>query len=165
MTSNYFYQIDEPYTNIKSVKQSISNASWQWIPYMTVADNFFESLSFDPFIKEIATQFGGHLKLYKVPSNYVYHWHKDANIGCSLNMVLEEYNSHTLFIHPERDNKYVEPFVELKYKPETWYIFNSQERHTVINLDKRDRILFTLIMPKQTNYHDVVAWYKEYSKK
>jgi hypothetical protein len=80
-------------------------------------------------------------------------------------MVLEEYNSHSLFTHSERDNMYVEPVVELKYEPETWYIFNSQERHSVINLDDRDRILFTLIMPKGTDYHNVVSWYKEYSKK
>jgi hypothetical protein len=165
MNSNYFYELNKPYQNIEAVKKYISTAEWQWIPYMTVASNFYETIHSDPFIKDIATEFNGRLKLYKFPAKQVYHWHKDANIGCSLNMVLEEYNSHSLFTHPERDNMYVEPIVELKYKPETWYIFNSQERHTVINLDDRDRILFTLIMPKGTNYHDVVNWYKKYSKK
>lgn len=165
MNSNFFYEITEPYQNIEAVKKYIPTAEWQWIPYMTVASNFYENIHSDPFIKDIATKFNGRLTLYKFPANQVYHWHKDASIGCSLNMVLEEYNSHSLFSYSDKANKYVEPIVELKYKPETWYIFNSQERHTVINLDDKDRILFTLIMPKGTNYHDVVNWYKDYSKK
>ena len=165
MTNNYFYEVKESYQNIEAVKKFISTAIWQWIPYMPVASNFYEATQSDPFIKDIAAEFNGKLRLYKFPAKQVYHWHKDASVGCSLNMVLEEYNSHSLFIHPERDNKYVEPVVELKYKLETWYIFNSQAMHSVINLDDRDRILFTLIMPKDIDYHDVVAWYKAYSKK
>jgi len=165
MSSNYFYKIKESYQNINAVKKFIPTAEWQWFPYVTVASNFYESIEVDPFIKDVTSQFTGTLKLYKFPAKQVYHWHKDANIGCSLNMVFREYNSHTLFTHPERDNKHVEPIIELKYEPETWYIFNSQENHTVINLDDQDRILFTLIMPKGINYHDVVNWYKEHSKK
>ena len=75
------------------------------------------------------------------------------------------YNSHTLFTHANPKQFYVEPIVELIYKPNTWYIFNSQEKHSVINLDGKERVLFTLIMPKEVKYHDVVEWYKQYSKK
>ena len=163
--NNYFYEVSEPYQNIEAVKQFIPTANWQWVPFMNVASNFYESVLTDPFIKQLSIEFSGSLRLYKVPAMHVYHWHRDAQVGCSLNMVLEEYQSHTLFSNVESESKYVDPVVELKYKPETWYIFNSQERHTVINLDTRDRVLFTLIMPRQTTYQDVVAWYKEYSKK
>lgn len=169
---NYYFEISESYQNIDSVKKFIPTATWEWVPYMSVASNFHESIQVDPFIKDIVEQFNGKFKLYKIPAKQVYHWHRDFKVGCSLNMVLEEYNSHSLFTLSERDKMsaegsttYVEPIIELIYKPETWYIFNSQERHTVINLDSRDRVLFTLIMPKQTNYHDVLSWYKEYSKK
>jgi hypothetical protein len=94
----------------------------------------------------------------------VYHWHRDNDIGCSLNMVLDVYNSHTLFTHSNPKQVYLEAIIELNYKPNTWYIFNSQEKHSVINLDDRARVLFTLIMPKEVKYHDVVEWYKQYSK-
>ena len=143
MTSKYFYETAESYHNLESVKNFVPTAIWEWIPYMTVASNFTNAIKSDTFITDISKKFGGVLKLYKFPAKQVYHWHKDANIGCSLNMVLEEYNSHSLFTHSERDNMYVEPVIELAYKPETWYIFNSQERHSVINLDDRDRILFS----------------------
>jgi hypothetical protein len=162
---NYYYEINEPFQEIDKITQFIPNADWQWVPFMTIAMNFNQSLDSDPFIKKVGTQFGGKLKLYKFPANHVYHWHRDVSIGCSLNMVLDIYNSHTLFTHANPKQVYVEPIIELNYKPNTWYIFNSQEKHSVINLDGRERVLFTLIMPREVKYHDVVSWYKEYLKK
>jgi hypothetical protein len=161
---NYYYEIKETFQEIDKVRRFIPRANWQWVPYQTIAMNFDQSLDSDPFIKNIGTTFNGRLRLYKFPANYVYHWHRDNDIGCSLNMVLDVYNSHTLFTHSNPKQVYLEAIIELNYKPNTWYIFNSQEKHSVINLDDRARVLFTLIMPKEVKYHDVVEWYKQYSK-
>ena len=60
-----------------------------------------------------------------------------------------ENNSHTLFGH-QRDslNKDV---IELEYEPETFYLFNNQVPHTVINLDG-PRYLFSLYFDQEKDY-------------
>ena len=53
----------------------------------------------------------------------------------------------------KRKNKYYyDNIIELKYKPLTYYLFNNQENHAVINLDDKDRYLFSLYFKEETPY-------------
>ena len=42
--------------------------------------------------------------------------------------------------------------IELKYKPYTYYLFNNQKKHTVLNLDNKDRYVFSLYFEEETSY-------------
>ena len=86
------------------------------------------------------------------PSNF-YKWHRDGYRQCCLNMLISQnHNSHTLF---GKDIDYQNmSVVELKYKPETLYLFNNQEQHCVVNLDG-PRYLFSLYFCNETPYSTV----------
>jgi hypothetical protein len=75
-------------------------------------------------------------------SPYVcYDWHTDTRRGVGVNMLLTpEVKSHCLFTSSEGAQF---PFEELVYEPDTYYLFNTQVRHTVINFYE-PRYLFTL---------------------
>lgn len=159
--NEFYYEITEPCDIINSVQLFIPTATWIWAPFMTVASNFYVSVNGDTFLKSIVQEFYGQLKLYKFPAHSMYQWHKDREVGCSLNMVLENYDSHSFFLKDSDRPTLIDNIIELKYKPKTWYLFNSQKTHSVINLDNRDRILFTLVMPRHVKYIDVLNWYKK----
>ena len=63
------------------------------------------------------------------------------------------------------ENIYVD---ELIYTPGEWVLFNPKEKHSVINLDNRDRVLVSYRLKpglfgypnKKTTYQDVLDWFK-----
>ena len=100
-----------------------------------------EMLSKDPFLMDL---FHKHLFVAGIVqlSPYVcYDWHIDTRRGVGVNMLLTpEIKSHCLFTNTEGAQF---PFEELVYEPDTYYLFNTQVRHTVINFYE-PRYLFTI---------------------
>ena len=168
---DFFLKIDQDVDDIIPIIENFLNiVEWKWVPYQNVAidTKTIESqiLEVCPLLSQFKEKFGGKFCLYKIPSQSVYTWHRDYSISCSLNMVLEEYNCHTVFDkskHPldssPPDQSNILSVIELKYEPKKFYIFNSQLTHSVTNLD-RDRTLVTYIFPKfLTSYYDIRDWY------
>lgn len=90
------------------------------------------------------------LGLLRVESLSMYDWHVDGYRQSCLNMLISEnHNSITLFGN-QRDyvNKNI---IQLKYEPRTYYLFNNQMQHCVINLDE-PRYLFSLYFESETPY-------------
>jgi hypothetical protein len=90
------------------------------------------------------------LGLLKIDAKTMYDWHVDAHRKSCLNMLISEnHNSITLF-GSQKDyiNKYI---IQLKYKPNTYYLFNNQQQHCVVNLDG-PRYLFSLYFEKEIEY-------------
>jgi hypothetical protein len=167
MTDEYFLNLDIDCTILDDVKEFLDRAIWVWVPYMLLAFNFPEKLTTkDYFLDEISSVFDGRLRLYKIPKNSVYNWHQDYNVGCSLNLVMEEYNCHTLFSTKTHSYKTTEghpiihDVVELKYVVGKYTLFNNQKTHQVVNLDDRDRYLLTMTFPKDVTYDRVRSWYE-----
>jgi|TARA_B110000196_G_scaffold308078_1_gene308354 hypothetical protein len=100
----------------------------------------------------------------KLPPYFNYGWHRDTDRGCSINMLLSHDESHTLFqTEVVRENMDFR-FTELKYKPDTFYIFNSQESHCVLNF-KEPRFLFTCEFGQDKNelsYETLKNWVSKY---
>ena len=90
------------------------------------------------------------LGLLKVPAWTMYDWHIDAyRLSCVNMLISEDHHSHTLFGRQINDmNKSVQ---ELQYKPDTYYLFNNQHKHCVINLDS-DRHLLSLYFSQEIAY-------------
>tara|TARA_R110002074_G_scaffold128862_1_gene269556 strand:+ start:91 stop:648 length:558 start_codon:yes stop_codon:yes gene_type:complete len=114
-----------------------------------------------------------HVGLIRLPANYNYNWHKDINRGCGINMLLEHDESYTLFDlfeskrqtnpsnneHHNFDQFGVE-FIELKYKINKFYAFNTQQMHCVLNFNK-PRYLFTVEFKqdhKELPYEILYKW-------
>jgi hypothetical protein len=100
-------------------------------------------LAQDPVLADIGSRhpmIGGVVML---PPNTFYNWHKDTRRGVSINMVLNPYDgvSHCVFT-PDKD-VVVGEFIELQYKPDTYYVFNTQVSHMVLNFDQ-PRLLMTI---------------------
>ena len=92
------------------------------------------------------------LGLLKVENKSFYDWHVDDYRQSCINcLVSKEHNSYCLF-GEHKDKWYHDNIIELKYKPYTYYLFNNQKQHTVLNLDNRNRYLFSLYFNKETSY-------------
>jgi hypothetical protein len=93
------------------------------------------------------------------PGMTVYNWHRDVEMGCSMNLVMEDYDSHTLF-NPTDKKEILDNVVELKYEKNKWYLFNSQILHSVVNVDPRNRLLLTITFPKHVQYQEILDFLK-----
>jgi hypothetical protein len=168
-TSRAYHHTNIQYDKSQELAHFIENeATWAWEPHFHVCQNFREGIFKDAFIKAVNMKFGGFLSLYKIPARCVYKWHKDSRHFWSINMVLDTFNSHTLF--EERTENTLIYIDELIYKPREWVIFNTQELHTIINIDNRDRVLVTYrIGPHNSDkwsYQEVLDWFQnEYQAK
>jgi len=70
-----------------------------------------------------------------------YNWHIDDKRGVSINMLINAHSeSHCLF---SPDPSLTSEFIELPYRPATYYLFNNQVHHSVYNFG-RIRYLFSI---------------------
>jgi hypothetical protein len=100
-----------------------------------------EILAKDPFLVNLSNKHLFQAGIVQLSPYVCYDWHIDSRRGVGVNMLLTpEIKSHCLFTNTEGVQF---PFEELVYEPDTYYLFNTQVRHTVINFDK-PRYLFTL---------------------
>ena len=144
------------------IENHIPHAEWEWIPWNYVCVNLpYKDLEHkDPFLDKMWS-IGGRFCLFKLPAKTTYNWHKDIKNKVSLNLILTEYDCHTLFSigHYEYLNSYNMPILdivtELKYEPRKWYLFNTQIRHKVVNLDSRDRYLLTIVFQNDHSYESL----------
>jgi len=92
------------------------------------------------------------LGLLKVGNKSFYDWHVDDYRQSCINcLVSKEHRSYCLF-GKHKDEWYHNNIIELKYKPYTYYLFNNQKKHAVINLDSKDRYLLSLYFNEETSY-------------
>lgn len=160
--SKFYHFTGITYNKADQLSSFIDNeATWDWQPNFHVCQNFKEELFKDDFLGAVGRKFGGFLSLYKVPARCFYKWHRDGRHMWSINMVLDNFNSHTLFEkNTENTLMYID---ELVYNPKEWVIFNTQELHSVVNLDHRDRVLVTYRIsqnnPNKRSYQEVLDWF------
>ena len=92
------------------------------------------------------------LGLLRVQNKSFYDWHVDDYRQSCINcLVSKEHDSYCLF-GEHKDEWYHDNIIELKYKPYTYYLFNNQKEHTVLNLDNKDRYVFSLYFDEETSY-------------
>jgi len=117
-----------------------------WFPYYNFAGKPlpYDLLEQDPFFKWLGNRYeylGGVIKLDPYTC---YDWHVDTRRGVGINMLLTPNGSvysHSLF---SRNKKEVSRnFMQLHYKPNTYYLYNTQHEHMVINFQK-PRYMFSV---------------------
>lgn len=105
--------------------------------------NFFakplpsEYLESDKFIKWLSKRHSLELILFYYPPYYIYNWHVDVRRGVTLNLLLNfDGKSNCIFCENEEHKESTLNFKELIYKPNTYFLFNTQVFHSVYNYDK-----------------------------
>lgn len=97
----------------------------------------------EPVLQQIHDEFAiNRMAILKTPPLHNYLWHVDDDRGVTVNMLLaHDHLSHCLFGQPVNSDNF--KFLELRYQPNTLYVFNTRFPHTVINFD-RHRYLFSV---------------------
>lgn len=73
-----------------------------------------------------------------------YKWHVDFSRGPAINLHLNCFESLSLCLFEEKElNKERIKYLSLNYQPDTFYLFNTQVPHMILNFSK-PRYLFTL---------------------
>lgn len=102
-----------------------------------------ELIKKDAFLTEIFSQFKARAGVIRLRPNVCYNWHTDEERGVSINMLLTpEVRSTCLFAAGVGELTQFN-IDELVYEPETFYLFNTQNTHMVINYDS-PRYLLTV---------------------
>mgnify|MGYP002654565146 CR=1 FL=1 len=95
----------------------------------------------DPFLHWLNTKYAMVVGVIRLEPNVCYDWHIDTNRGVGVNMLLTpEVRSNCLFAKGEGVQF---GFEELVYEPNTFYLFNTQVKHMVLNYE-RPRYLLTV---------------------
>jgi hypothetical protein len=101
-----------------------------------------EILWADPFLSALANKRAFHAGILRMEPNTCYNWHVDTDRKVGLNMLLsDDGGSRCLFLDGEPG--VVFKTHELDYQPDTYYVFNTQVPHMVLNTVK-PRYLFSV---------------------
>ena len=111
----------------------------------------------DSFLKSLYKKHTFNAAILLIRSKNIYNWHIDDNRGASLNMMIRGDNSHCLFSNEQL--AMVNTFIELEYKPSTYYLLNTQRHHSVINFGEH-RLMFSIEFDEDKNsldYYDLLT--------
>ena len=101
-----------------------------------------EILRRDSFLVKLAGKRVFHAGILRMEPNTCYNWHVDTDRKVGLNMLLsDDGDSRCLFMDGEPG--VVFKTQELLYQPDTYYVFNTQVPHMVLNT-ARPRYLFSV---------------------
>ena len=133
-------------------------ASQDWFQYFDFDVIFLpqEMIQKDTFLRYVSSKFKLRVGVLRLPTNTCYDWHTDDERGVAINMLLTpEVRSNCLFT---RGGENSFKFEELVYEPDTFYIFNTQVKHMVLNYEK-PRYLLSVefeLTKDHLSFHDLV---------
>ena len=151
----YFYELKTKSTIADALKSFVANNP----PVVKVVHGLqiihipLHILQLDKTISRLCLKFSGSACIFKIDPNIEYHWHTDAARSCTVNMLIDDYDSRTMFSSSPKFNEIME-ITELKYLPSTMYILDVTKLHSVINFNN-DRYLLSLTFPQSCTFEQV----------
>jgi hypothetical protein len=97
-------------------------------------------LNKDPFFVWLSKRYDYFAAILKLDPYVCYTWHKDSRRGVGINMILTP-TVRSFCVFADNRDDVVFKIEELKYKPATYYVFNTQTDHTVFNFESTRYIL------------------------
>jgi hypothetical protein len=91
-------------------------------------------LNKDAFFVWLASKYKYTTAILKLDPYVCYDWHKDTRRGVGINMILTPH-ARSFCIFANNKDTVVFKTEELIYKPGTYYLFNTQQNHTVFNFE------------------------------
>ena len=148
--SDFFLELNTKSEYISSL--NFDNVTWvHYIGWLATGLDL-GVLDKEPILKKINERFEiESIGVLKMDTNTLYNWHVDDDRGVSINMLLTpEHTSHCIFTKKRTQKVDVFPIVELEYKKNTFYVFNTQELHSVLNLNST-RYMFSVQFKDKKN--------------
>jgi hypothetical protein len=115
---------------------NFATTTGEWKPYY----NFYAvqvpfDLAFDdPVLHTLGIKHKLAVGIIRLDPYTTYDWHTDTRRGVAVNMLLNNAKSNCLFSVNETEATH--GFVELKYRLGSYYLFNNQVPHMVINFSE-----------------------------
>ena len=160
-----YYEIGKKSTILKDLEDFAFSPS-DWLPYYNFdAKRIPPEIVFqDDFFIWLSHRYSFVAGILKLDPYVCYDWHTDTRRGVGINILLTPFDrSVSAFTHNKEDAVF--KIDELKYKPGTYYLFNTQVSHTVYNFEttrylmsiefakNKDELSFNdLLKDIQTNY-------------
>lgn len=160
-----YYEIGKKST-IKDEVFDFAISPSEWMPYYNFdAKQLPHELIYkDDFFVWLSQRYNFIAGVLKLDPYTCYNWHTDTRRGVGVNMLLTP-NTRSFCAFSDDADQLVFKIEELKYKPSTYYLFNTQIPHTVYNFETtryllsvefakdRDQLSFNdLLKDIQTNY-------------
>ena len=161
MTDQYYKKFKIKSENIALIAPSLVTtnlwANQYGLDIMSVSDEiWYKELLLRTITKKFPIQ---DAFIIRIPPNTVYNWHVDGTRAAGINLKLSgDSRSHTLFGTPIDD--WNDEFKELDYEFKSFYLFNTQHRHSVINFDSY-RYLFSVQFAQtkdELTYKEIYDW-------
>ena len=164
--NNFFF--DTGITVSESFVESLNNFikdsdhdRWQSINNLTVmglSPCLFET---EPLIYKIINKFeaGSRLSVFRTNPCEVYNWHTDAMRNTCLNILLDGYDSMTLFANRSIYGVMTD-LTKVPYVRKKVFLLDVQKNHTVLNFNNT-RHLLSIGIPKPAEFQDVKNYINE----
>lgn len=157
--NNYFYEIPIKSTIAKDLLEFALDKTTNY-SQGSVAQGFlvakvpYHIVSKDLFLCELSNATKNfNPRIFKMLPYTCYNWHVDTNRGCAINMLLTGPDSHCYF--GKHQGTSLLEYQELAYSPDTYYLFNTEELHTIIN-GSRDRYVLSLGYVKPATFSKIL---------
>ena len=92
--------------------------------------------------------------ILRVPPNTCYDWHRDTHRRCCVNMLISDDAESVTLFGAESGGLQTRQIIPIEYKPRTFYLFNNQVDHCVINLGP-ERFTFSLYFAEERHFEVV----------
>lgn len=161
MTDQYFKKFKTTSKIISSLSESLSQIdTWEsnyGLHTCIISDKIWRKEPLlDIIDKQFPIEFGF---LIKIPPSTLYNWHVDGTRAAGINLKLtQDAHSYTLF--GDTLDEWNDQFVQLDYQNDSFYLFNTQHKHCVINFDKY-RYMFTIQLMQNKDhitYQEIYNW-------
>lgn len=113
----------------------------------------------DKFFQDLSLKFNYVVGIFKLNPFTCYKWHTDKHRGVVINMLLTpDARSNCIFETSKIDSQYSN-IIELKYKPNTYYLLDAQIPHEVTNYEDTRYLLSIRFLAEKTQlrYNDALA--------
>ena len=130
-----FYEIPAQSTIADKLFDFATTTS-NWRPYYNFCATQvpFDIVYSDPTLHDIGEKYPLAVGIIRLDPHTTYDWHIDTRRGVSINMLLNNAKSNCLFSVSEAEATH--SFIELKYRLGSYYVFNNQVPHMVINFNE-----------------------------
>jgi len=140
-TADCYYEVERKST-ISSELLDFAMQPSEWMDYYNFKAKLVppDLLFKDRFFAWLLTKHNFIAGILKLDPYVCYDWHTDTRRGVGINMLLTPFNRSICAFAPDKHGM-VFDIEELKYKPMTYYLFNTQVNHTVYNFETTRYIL------------------------
>lgn len=110
---------------------ALGSGKWERYHNFDAVQVPFDLVFSDPVLHAIGMKHKMAVGILRLDPYTTYDWHTDGKRGVCVNMLLNDVKSNCLF--SMGGDEATNAFLELKYRPKTYYLFNNQVPHMVIN--------------------------------